>query len=62
MNQVDVARSYNNMAAVYRAQGKYGEALELYEQSLAILIKVLGKDHVDVARSYNNIAAQTRAK
>jgi len=30
-------------------QGKYGEALGLYEQSLAIRIKVLGKDHADVS-------------
>ena len=41
---------------MYDKQGKYGEALELHEQSVAILIKVLGKDHVDVAASYNNMA------
>ena len=44
-----------NMACVYYKQGKYGEALELHEQSVAILIKVLGKDHVDVLNSQKSI-------
>ena len=52
----DVATSYNNMAGVHSAQGQYGEALELYKQSLAIRLKVHGPDHPDVASSYNNMA------
>jgi len=55
-DHVDVAKSYNNMANIYEAQGKYVEALELHEKSQAILIKALGHDHVNVAASYNNIA------
>jgi len=38
------------------AQGKYAEALEYQQKSLAIRIRVLGHDHVTVAGSYNNIA------
>ncbi len=55
-HELDVAASYNNMATVYEAQGRLGEALELHEKSLAIMIKVLGPEHADVATSYNNMA------
>jgi hypothetical protein len=37
------------MAGVRYAQGQYGEALKLYKQSLAILLKVHGPDHPEVA-------------
>ena len=38
-------------------QGKYAEAEPLYQRSLAIREKALGKDHPDVATSLNNLAA-----
>lgn len=38
------------------AQGKYGEAEELYKRSLDIRERVLGADHSDVAASLNNLA------
>ena len=60
-DHVDVARSYNNMANVYEAQGKYGEALKLYEQSLAINIKVFGNDHPKVAE-LQRVIESLRAK
>ncbi|CAB1109604.1 unnamed protein product [Ectocarpus sp. CCAP 1310/34] len=37
-----------------KAQGKYDDAEQLYERSLAIREKVLGPEHPDVAQSLNN--------
>ncbi len=51
----DVAASYNNIGAVYDTQGKNEEALEYYQKSLDIKIRVVGGDHPDVAASYTNI-------
>ena len=44
------ARPSNNLAIVYRAQGKYGEAEGLLKRALAIRGKALGANHPDVAR------------
>ena len=41
---------------MYKAQGEYGKAEELYEKSLRIRERVLGEDHPDTATSYNNFA------
>jgi len=51
----DVATSYNNIGSVYKARGKYKDALVQYQNSLEIRIRVLGPDSSDVATSYNNI-------
>ena len=51
-----MATSLNNLAVLYRNQGKYAEAEPLYQRSLAIWEKALGKDHPDVATSLNNLA------
>jgi len=52
----DVAQSLNNLAELYRSQGRYAQAEPLYKRSLAMLEKVLGPDHPDVANSLNNLA------
>ena len=52
----DVARSLNNLAGLYRAQGKYAEAEPLYRRALAIDEKALGPEHPDVARTLGNYA------
>ena len=52
----DVAMSYNNMAIVYKNQGKYVEALEQHQKALDIKLVALGSDHPNVAMSYNNMA------
>jgi CHAT domain-containing protein/tetratricopeptide (TPR) repeat protein len=52
----DVARSLNNLAALYDLQGRYADAEPLYRRSLAIQDKALGPNHPDVARSLNNLA------
>ena len=44
------------MAIVYDNQGKYEEALAMYEKALSIKLKKLGDDHPDVADTYNNMA------
>ena len=54
---MDVAATMNNLGIVYRKLGKFKEALEYYEKSLGIKIKVFnGQDHTDVADSKYNIA------
>ena len=48
--------SLNNLALVYYEQGKYEDALLLYQRSLAIEEKVLGSEHPDTAMTLNNLA------
>ena len=50
------ASSLNNLAGLYRAQGKYDQALPLYEEALALRGRVLGQDHPNYAQSLNNLA------
>ena len=58
----DTALSLNNLAALYRAQGKLTEAEPLYRRALEICERVLGPDHPDTALSLNNLAALYRAQ
>ena len=51
-----MATSLNNLAYLYKRQGRYAEAEPLYLRSLAILEKALGPDHPSVALSLNNLA------
>jgi tetratricopeptide (TPR) repeat protein len=53
----NVALSLNNLAALYRKQGRYVEAELLFKRSLAIREKALGLDHPAVAESLNSLAA-----
>ena len=48
---VEARTSLNNLAALYRAQGRYAEAEPLHQRALAIREKALGPEHPDVARS-----------
>jgi tetratricopeptide (TPR) repeat protein len=50
-----LATSLNNLAELYRNQGRYTEAEPLYLRSLAIWEKQLGADHPLVAASLNNL-------
>jgi tetratricopeptide (TPR) repeat protein len=50
-----VAFSLDNLADVYRSQGKYGEAEGLFKRALAIREKALGENHPDVAGALNNL-------
>ena len=53
----DVATALNNLAELYREQGRYAEAAPLYKRSLAIYEKGLGPDHPACrSRPLNNLA------
>ena len=54
--QESEAASYNNLAELYRAQGRYERAEPLYKKALDIRERVLGAGHPDTAGSYNNLA------
>ena len=59
-NHPDVAKSLNNLAALYDAQGQYAQAEPLYKRVVAILEKALGPDHPNVATGLNNLAGLYR--
>ena len=50
------ATSLNNLAELYRAQGKYAQAEPLYRRALAIREKALGPEHPNVAAVLENYA------
>jgi len=52
----DTAQSLNNLAGLYRSQGRYGEAEPLYLEALAIRKAELGDRHPDTAGSLFNLA------
>ena len=52
----NVAFSLNNLAELYRAQGRYADAEPLHKRALAIREQALGPEHLDVASSLNNLA------
>ncbi len=58
----DTATSLNNLAELYRTQGKYEAALPLYEEALGISREVLGARHPDTATSLNNLAELYRTQ
>ena len=51
-----LATSLNNLAEIYRTQGRYAEAAPLHKRALAIREKALGPEHPEVATSLNNLA------
>jgi tetratricopeptide (TPR) repeat protein len=51
-----IVQSLNNLAVIYRDQGRYAEAEPLFERAVAIQVKALGPEHPDVADSLNNLA------
>jgi tetratricopeptide (TPR) repeat protein len=55
-----VATSLNNLADLYRVQGKHAEAEPLFQRALAIQEKALGPDHPDVAKVLGNYARLLR--
>ncbi len=47
----------NNLAFLYKAQGRLGEAEPLYKRALEARERTLGREHPDTLRSVNNLAA-----
>jgi len=61
----DTAQSLNNLAELYRSQGKYEQAEPLYQRALAIIEKVLGPEHSDTVRvkeNYSNLLQQIKRR
>ena len=52
-----VATSLNNLAGLYKSQGRYAEAEPFYQQALEMRRELLGDRHPSVATSLNNLAA-----
>ena len=55
-----MALSLNNLALLYKDQGRYAEAEPLYKRALAIWEKALGPEHPHVATILENYAALLR--
>ena len=51
-----LATTLNNLAVVYEAQDKYGEAAPLYQRALALIERTLGPDHPNLAATLDNYA------
>jgi CHAT domain-containing protein/tetratricopeptide (TPR) repeat protein len=56
VNHANYALTLNNLATVYREQGKYDEAERLYHRAFTIFEKASGRDHPNVAGTLNNLA------
>jgi tetratricopeptide (TPR) repeat protein len=52
----DTLTSRNNLASAYQAAGRLGEAIPLFEATLAARERVLGAEHPDTLTSRNNLA------
>ena len=52
----DVGTALNNLAELYRIQGRAAEAEPLFRRGLAIRERALGPGHPDVAQTLNNLA------
>jgi tetratricopeptide (TPR) repeat protein len=57
-----LAKSLNNMAALYHTQGKYNMAEDLYTRCLDLKKQTHGDQHLEVAISLHNLAVLHSAK
>jgi len=57
-----LAKSLNNLAALYHSQGKYAMAEELYERCLDLKLSMYGEEHLEVAVNLHNLAALHSAR
>ena len=55
-----MGQSLNNLALLYRNQGKYAQGEPLLKRSLAIMEKALGPEHPNTAQSLENYAVLLR--
>jgi tetratricopeptide (TPR) repeat protein len=54
-NHPDVAQSLNNLAELYRSQGRYPEAEPLYLEALDLYKRLLGDNHPNTKTCRNNL-------
>ena len=52
----DTLTTRNNLASAYDSAGRFGEAIELFEQVLGERERLLGADHPDTLTTRNNLA------
>lgn len=57
-----LAKSLNNMAALYHTQGKYAMAEDLYKRCLELKQSLHGDEHIEVAINLHNLAVLYSAK
>src|SRR5262249_5949525 len=50
-----VAKALNNLAELYRVQGRFADAEALYNRTVVTAEKVLGRDHPDVGNYLGNL-------
>ena len=55
-DQIEIAKSFNNIGNIYQLQKSYPDALHYYQMALNIQEKHLPKDHPDLGSLYSNIA------
>jgi tetratricopeptide (TPR) repeat protein len=55
-NNQEIPFQSNELALVYKSQGRYEEAIELFKQALEIDEKTIGKEHPHYATRLNNLA------
>jgi tetratricopeptide (TPR) repeat protein len=60
--RASLAKSLNNMAAIYHAQGKYSMAEDLWQRSLALKQELFGSKDMEVAVVLHNLAALHSAR
>ena len=56
LGPVERGRSLNNLAELYRRQGRTADAERYFTEALSVKEAELGADHPDVATSLNNLA------
>ena len=56
----DLATSLNNLAILYRSQGRYEDTEPLYQRFISIKEKALGRDHPSLATGLENYASLLR--
>ena len=56
-DHADMAIYFNNVALLYKAQGKLGEARSYYQRAIDIGEKTLGAEHAQVATRLSNLGA-----
>ncbi|PWF55294.1 tetratricopeptide repeat protein [Massilia glaciei] len=55
-----LARELNRLGELYAAEGRQRQALDCFEESVALRARALGADHADTRASRANLAAQLR--
>ena len=55
-NHPNMATSYNNLGALHSRLGNTDKALDYWNRSVAIKLKILGDNHPELASSYHKIA------